>query len=358
MMNATRPILAPPEEARTPLLRVEGLSTQFGTGDGAVLAVRDVTFDVGHGEVVAVVGESGSGKSVTMASILGLLRRTGGHVTAGTAHFAGHDLLKLGERDFGRVRGSQIAMIFQDPIGSFNPVQTVGRQISEAIRVHDRSVGRKAVRERVLELLTSVNIANPSARYDQYPHEFSGGMLQRAMIAMAMANRPALVIADEPTTALDVTIQAQVLELLDDLRRDTGSSVVLVTHDLGVVAEIADRVVVMYAGTVVETASVDEIFSNPRHPYTVGLLASRPQAGARRERLASIGGQPPTMRAGAEGCPFGPRCWRGHDEAVCSEETPMLAVQFPGHSAACHFADRLGPAEDPSYAGTGSDHRV
>ncbi|MBB5791827.1 ABC transporter ATP-binding protein [Jiangella mangrovi] len=332
----------------TPLLSVRDLSTRFGSGPSAIQAVHEVSFDVGRGEVVAVVGESGSGKSVTMASILGLLARTGGRVTGGSAAFDGRDLLTMPERELRRVRGRDIGVIFQDPTASFNPVQTIGRQIAEAIKVHDRSAGRAALRARVLELLRMVNITDPESRIDQYPHEFSGGMRQRAMIAVAMANRPALVIADEPTTALDVTIQAQILELLDGLRHETGSSVLLVTHDLGVVAELADRVVVMYAGRVVETAAVDRIFAEPRHPYTVGLLASRPQTKVPARRLPAIGGQPPTMLADAVGCAFRPRCDVGRDQAICAERTPPLLPQpVPGQLSACHFADRLAQPPTP-----------
>ena len=334
-------------EAATPLLVVEHLSTRFGTGPSAVVPVRDVGFSVGRGEVVAIVGESGSGKSVTMAGILGLLRRTGGEVIAGSALFEGRDLLTMSERELRRVRGDQISMIFQDPGSSFNPVLTVGRQIAEAVRVHNRSLSRAGVRARVLELLREVHITDPETRMGQFPHEFSGGMLQRAMIAMAMVNRPRLVIADETTTALDVTIQAQILQLLDRLRRESGSSVVLVTHDLGVVAEIADRVVVMYAGSVVESAPVDQIFNAPRHPYTVGLLASRPRTSTRLTRLYSIPGQPPVVQGPARGCLFEPRCSLGRGRATCVESIPPLVPYAPDHDAACHFADQVnsGPAE-------------
>jgi oligopeptide/dipeptide ABC transporter ATP-binding protein len=234
-------------------------------------------------------------------------------------------------------------MIFQDPGSSFNPVLTVGRQIAEAVRVHDRSLSRAAVRARVLELLREVHITDPEARMGQFPHEFSGGMLQRAMIAMAMVNRPRLVIADEITTALDVTIQAQILQLLDRLRRESGSSVVLVTHDLGVVAEIADRVVVMYAGSVVESAPVDQIFTAPRHPYTAGLLASRPQTSTKLGRLYSIPGQPPVVQGPVHGCLFEPRCPIGREQATCRESVPPLVAYAPDHDAACHFSDQVHP---------------
>jgi len=331
------------DASRDVLLRVENLSTQFGTGEAASVPVQGVSFEVGRGEVVAVVGESGSGKSVTMSSILGLLRGTTGRTIAGSALFDGEDLLTMSERELRRIRGAQISMIFQDPGMSFNPVLTIGRQLSEAVRVHDRSLGREQIRTRVRDLLRDVNISDPDTRMGQFPHEFSGGMLQRAMIAMAMINKPRLVIADEPTTALDVTIQAQILELLDRMRRDFDSSVILVTHDLGVVAEIADRVVVMYAGTVVETGSVTGIFHRPQHPYTRGLLASRPQLSEKKDHLFSIPGQPPQVITEHVGCPFQPRCYVGRNEEACGRTRPLLREVADGHSASCHYTDRVVP---------------
>ncbi len=350
--SKTTTSVSDPEPA-APLLAVEHLSTRFGTGASAVTPVRDVGIRVDRGEVVAIVGESGSGKSVTMSSILGLLRGTGGRVVEGSALFEGRDLLRMSERELRRIRGGQISMIFQDPATSFNPVLTIGRQITEAVRMHNRSLGRSEIRERVLDLLRAVNITDPEARLGQFPHEFSGGMLQRAMIAMAMVNRPRLVIADEPTTALDVTIQAQILQLLDRLRHEFGSSVLLVTHDLGVVAEIADRVVVMYAGCVVETAPVEQIFSTPRHPYTAGLLASRPQTGGTLKRLYSIPGQPPLAAGAQRGCPFQPRCAVGRDRAICRDSTPLLVSHAVDHVAACHFTEEVtgAPAVAPSHVG-------
>jgi ABC-type dipeptide/oligopeptide/nickel transport system ATPase component len=260
-----------------PLLSVRNLSVEFRSGGEPVQAVRDVSFDLYAGEILGLVGESGSGKSVSVNSLLRLNPSPPAYVSGGSVWFMGQNLLTLPERQLRRVRGRDVAMVFQDPTMSFNPVQSVGSQISEAMRVHDRGISRRNARLRAIELLHLVGVPSPVVRYAQYPHEYSGGMRQRAMIAMALANKPKLLIADEPTTALDVTVQAQILETLQDIQRETNLSIILITHDMGIIAEVADRVLVMYAGRIVETADVEPIFGSPLHPYTRGLLASLPR---------------------------------------------------------------------------------
>ena len=291
----------------TDLLSVRDLRVRFATDDGVVGAVDGVSFDVGRGDVVALVGESGCGKSVTAQSLIGLTRSPNATIT-GSVMFEGRDLIALSDDDLRSVRGEQIAMVFQDPMTSLNPVYRVGDQIAEAIRAH-RPVSRRKALAQAVESLGSVGIPNPAQRVRDYPHEFSGGMRQRVMIAMALALEPTLLIADEPTTALDVTIQAQILDLLRSLNRDHDVAVLLITHDLGVVAELADRVVVMYAGQVVEQAGLEELFTSPRHPYTWGLLGSIPRLDQPRpERLAQVPGRPPSLLAPPAGCRFQPRC--------------------------------------------------
>ncbi|MFA7512741.1 MULTISPECIES: ABC transporter ATP-binding protein [Mycolicibacterium] len=292
---------------REPLLRVDDLRVSFATEDGVLQAVDGVSFDLAPGEVLAVVGESGCGKSVTAQTLTGLTRSPNTRIS-GSVTYRGRELTGLGDDALRDIRGEEIAMVFQDPMSSLNPVYRVGDQIVEMIRAH-RDVSKKEARERTVELLTSVGIPNPQARVRSYPHEFSGGMRQRVMIAMALALEPAVLIADEPTTALDVTVQAQILRLLADLNRERELAVVLITHDLGVVAEVADRVVVMYAGQIVEDGTVDDIFYSPQHPYTWGLLGSlarldRPRTG----RLAQIAGAPPSLLDPPSGCRFAPRC--------------------------------------------------
>ena len=287
----------------SPILTVRDLQVSFRTDDGVVHAVAGVSFEVSPGEVVAVVGESGSGKSVTAQTLIGLTRAPNSTIT-GSVMFQGADLVELPDDQFRAVRGEHIAMVFQDPMTSLNPVYRVGDQIAEMIRAH-RDVSKSEARSRAVELLRSVGIPNPERRVRDYPHEFSGGMRQRVMIAMALALDPEVLIADEPTTALDVTIQAQILRLLENLNRDRNLSVVLITHDLGVVAEMADRVVVMYAGQIVEDATLDEIFYNPQHPYTWGLLGSIARLDEPRpERLTQIAGQPPSLLNPPTGCRF------------------------------------------------------
>jgi len=330
-----------PEQWSGPLLEVRDLSVTFRSDDGPVHAVDSVSFDVGVNETLGIVGESGCGKSVTSMAILGLLPRTA--TVTGSVKLRGRELVGLGERLMQPLRGKSIAMVFQDALASLNPVFKVGDQIAEAIRVHE-DIGDRACRERVISLLDLVGIPNPRDRADQYPHEYSGGMRQRAMIAMSIANEPDLLIADEPTTALDVTIQAQVLEVMERIQDRTSSSIILITHDLGVVAGVADRVLVMYAGKQVEMAPVDELFYNPRHPYTRGLLASLPRVDGRRdERLNRIEGQPPSLIAVPPGCAFHPRCADRVLPTPCATEPPELRLVGEGHLSACHFAEDLPP---------------
>ena len=320
----------------TPLLRVHDLKTHFHTRDGVVRAVDGVSFDVMPGETLAIVGESGCGKSVTAMSILRLLPMPPARIAGGRIEFEGRNLLDLSEPEMRKVRGNAISMIFQEPMTSLNPVLTIGRQISEALVLH-RGMTEKAALVRAAEMLRKVRIPEAERRLAQYPHELSGGMRQRVMIAMALACGPRLLIADEPTTALDVTIQAQILELMHELRDETGASVILITHDLGVVAEIADRVVVMYAGRKVEEAPIEELFAAPRHPYTRGLLGSMPHLGdsvnETGKRLVEIPGMVPSLKDPAPGCLFAPRCTNATER--CAREAPALELHAPGHWAAC-----------------------
>jgi peptide/nickel transport system ATP-binding protein len=320
----------------TPLLRVENLKTHFHTRDGVVRAVDGVSFDVMPGETLAVVGESGCGKSVTAMSILRLLPMPPARIADGRIEFDGRNLLELSEPDMRKVRGNAISMIFQEPMTSLNPVLTIGRQIAEALVLH-RGMSEKQAMTRAAEMLRKVHIPEAERRLTQYPHELSGGMRQRVMIAMALACGPRLLIADEPTTALDVTIQAQILELMRELREETGASMILITHDLGVVAEVAHRVVVMYAGRKVEEAPIAELFAAPRHPYTRGLLGSMPHLGdsvnETGKRLVEIPGMVPSLKDPAPGCLFAPRCPNAGDR--CATEVPPLEQHAPGHSAAC-----------------------
>jgi oligopeptide/dipeptide ABC transporter ATP-binding protein len=321
----------------TALLEVSDLQVSFLTHEGVLRAVDGVSFAVDAGQIVAVVGESGSGKSVMAMTLLGLTR--GAHATfGGTARFGDVELVGATEDDLRAVRGAQIAMIFQNPMTALNPVQRIGKQIVEQIRAHE-PVSRLAARARTVELLGRVGIPQPAARIDAYPHELSGGMRQRAMIALALSCEPRLLIADEPTTALDVTIQAQILAEIEDLRQETGVGVIFITHDLGVVSQIADRVLVMYGGRVVEAGPVDALFDDPQHPYTWGLLGSAPNAGqARRSRLPAIAGSPPSLLRLPAGCHFAPRCPHAFD--LCGQ-TPALEDRLPerpGHLDRCWLA--------------------
>jgi peptide/nickel transport system ATP-binding protein len=312
------------------LLEVEGLSVTFPSEDGEVHAVRDVSFVVEPGEVLGVVGESGSGKSVSLLAVPRLLPSSAG--VTGSIRFDGNELVGAKPEALRGLRGSEIAMIFQDPMSSMNPVHTVGRQIAEARRAHGQ-VSKDEAWSDAVAALALVDIPQPEARARQYPHEFSGGMRQRAMIAMAMVNKPRLLIADEPTTALDVTVQAQVLEVLDQVRVESGASMVLVSHDLGVVAGTADRVHVMYGGTIVETGPTEEVFDRPRMPYTVGLLSSLPAVDQIGSRLTPIPGAPPSLVALPPGCSFAPRCPLVED--ACRAEEPPLLVVEPDHATRC-----------------------
>jgi oligopeptide/dipeptide ABC transporter ATP-binding protein len=327
----------------TPLLSVNDLQVQF-TGRGRVVrAVRGLSYDIAPGETIGLVGESGSGKSVSALSLLGLLPKRVAQVTAGTAVFQGQDLLRLPEDKLRKVRGARIAMIFQDPLSSLNPVLTIGRQITEAIETH-RGMGRRQANQRAIELLELVGIPGAKSRIKDYPHQFSGGMRQRAMIAMALSCEPSLLIADEPTTALDVTIQAQILELLRRLRTELGMAVLLITHDLGVVAGFADRLAVMYAGRLVELGPTETVLADPAHPYTIGLLRSLPRLDRPRQAaLTPIEGSPPDLASSLEGCPFAPRCaWR--IDRNWTDDPPLeLAggeraedAALTGHRVACH----------------------
>ncbi len=316
-----------------PLLEVKGLRTEFRTGGSSFAAVDGISFSLAPGETLGIVGESGCGKSVTSLSIMRLVPNPPGRITAGEIRLEGRNLLDLPEGDMRAVRGDDIAMIFQEPMTSLNPVQTVGDQIIETVQLH-RPLSASDARARALEMLRLVKIPSPETRLDEYPHQLSGGMRQRVMIAMALACDPKLLIADEPTTALDVTIQAQILDLLRDLRERTGAAIMLITHDLGVVAEIAHRVIVMYAGRIVEEAPVDLLFADPQHPYTLGLLGSIPRLGSDGdERLTAIEGVVPNPYALPPGCRFSPRCPLA--DTRCQAEAPALREIAPGHRTAC-----------------------
>jgi oligopeptide/dipeptide ABC transporter ATP-binding protein len=349
-----------PIRAGEPLLSVRDLKVHFQTDDGLLKAVDGVSYDIYPNEVMGIVGESGSGKSVSSLAIMGLLPKSA--TVTGEIVFRGHDLLHMAESDRRKLRGGRLAMVFQDALAALNPVFTVGDQIAEAIAAHQPPMSKQAKRDMAIELLNLVGIPNPAARVDQYPHEFSGGMRQRAMIAMSISNEPDVLIADEPTTALDVTIQAQVLEVLERIQERTNSAIVLITHDLGVVAGVADRVMVMYAGRPVEMSVVDEIFYHPRHPYTIGLMASLPPldaAGAKSERLYRIKGQPPSLIFLPSGCPFHPRCEFAELPAPCSTIRPSLELvdhTYGRHLAACHRRHEMADVNpDELHADIGAE---
>ena len=333
---------APVAASAAPLLSVRGLVTEFLTPDGPLRAVDDVSFDVHPGEIVGLVGESGSGKSATAFSILRLLPRRTARVVSGQILFDGRDLGTMSSQEMRAVRGSAIAMVFQDPASYLNPLMRIGRQVSEAVEAHNPGLSRADLRRRALELLELVGIANARGRLDQYPHEFSVGMRQRVIIAMAIANKPRVLIADEPTTALDVTVQAQVMDVLRRVHDETQAATVLITHDLGLAGDFVDRVLVMYAGRVVEDAPVAAVFSDPRHPYTIGLMASLPHLDVQLRRLPQIPGQPASAMDLPSGCPFHPRCSLARDRERCRTERPALAEVAQGHRSACHFSDELG----------------
>jgi oligopeptide/dipeptide ABC transporter ATP-binding protein len=314
------------------LLSVRDLKVTFDTEQGPVAAVENLSFDLHAGEVLGLVGESGCGKSVTALSIMGLLPNPPGRVSGGEILFQGADLLKKSRREMRRTRGKLISMIFQEPLTSLNPVFTIGDQLVETVKWHE-AMGTAAARRRAVEMLDKVGIPSPAARLDDYPHQLSGGMRQRVMIAMALACTPALLVADEPTTALDVTIQAQILDLLGALQQEFKMAVILITHDLGVVAQFVDKVAVMYAGRLVETGSVTDVFERPTHPYTEGLLASIPSLDVEQDRLVSIPGTVPSPHALPRGCRFGPRC--RHVRPACDEAEPPLIDCGEAHAVAC-----------------------
>lgn len=327
------------------LLEVRDLKVAFETPEGHVDAVRGVTFSLRKGEIISVVGESGSGKSVTMRALMGLLPRSS--LISGSAKLLGTELVGIAPKELQRLRGSRMAMIFQDPLTALNPVLTVGDQVMEAIRIHNPTMSDTDIRRRAMDLLAEVAIPFPEKRMEQYPHEFSGGMRQRVVIAIAIANKPDLIIADEPTTALDVTVQAQILELLEQLCHRNNTGLVLITHDLGVVAGMAEAVSVMYAGSVVEQASVDDLFDNPAHPYTRGLLGSLPEINGEIGRLTDIGGAPPTPQTIPNGCAFHPRCSFAIEK--CRALSPLL-TKVGNSAVACHLANGLPTYRSPRKA--------
>ena len=335
--------MSPPSTPGAPILEVSGLRTLFFTRQGLVRAVDDLSFHVNRGEVLAIVGESGCGKSITALSIMRLVPTPPGRIESGTVKLEGRDLLALDEEEMRAVRGNDISMIFQEPMTSLNPVLTIGDQIAEAVSLH-QDVSRDQAWTRAVEMLTLVRIPEPVQRAKEYPHQLSGGMRQRAMIAMALACNPKVLIADEPTTALDVTIQAQILDLIVKLQEERGTAVILITHDLGVVAETAHRVVVMYAGRKIEEATVEDLFDAPLHPYTHGLMASVPRlailgGGPAAERLQEIPGMVPALSALPEGCAFAPRC--AHADDLCRATYPDFVERRPNHRVACWHAERL-----------------
>jgi peptide/nickel transport system ATP-binding protein len=320
--------------ATEPLLRVEDLRVEFSTEDGVVHAVDGISYEVQRGRTLGIVGESGSGKTVASLTTLGLTRTQGARVS-GSILFEGRDLVALDDADLRAVRGKAIAMVFQDPLSSLHPFFKVGAQLIEALRAH-QDISKQQARARTIELLGLVGIPDPARRVDDYPHEFSGGMRQRAMIAMALANEPKLLIADEPTTALDVTVQAQILALLERLQRELGMAIVIITHDLGVVAEMADEIAVMYAGRIIETASTETVFAGPEHPYTWGLLKSIPTlGGSRDEDLVPIPGSPPSLIQRPSGCHFHPRCPYSQPSHERIDPQLQPVIDQPGHQMAC-----------------------
>ena len=317
----------------TKLLDVQDLCTHFHIPEGIVYAVNGISFHLDEGETLAVVGESGCGKSVTMMSILRLIPIPPGEIVRGRAMFREHDLLHVDESELEQMRGKEIAMVFQDPMTSLNPVLTIGRQITEPLRTHF-GMEQEMANQKAIELLDQVGIPDPKSRLGNYPHQFSGGMRQRVMLAMALACGPSILIADEPTTALDVTIQAQIMELVQGLKQQLNMAIIWITHDLGVVAGLADRVIVMYAGFIVEEASVNDLYASPMHPYTQALLKALPRVDRRRgQRLLSIPGAPPSLLVQPKGCPFAPRCSQTMER--CKMENPALKLVSPGHKSAC-----------------------
>ncbi|EKN63387.1 ABC transporter ATP-binding protein [Schinkia azotoformans] len=332
------------------ILEVKDLHISFDTYAGEVKAVRGVDFHLRKGETLAIVGESGSGKSVTSKSIMRLIPDPPGRIVKGEVLFEGKDLVKLREKEMQTIRGSEISMIFQDPMTSLNPTMTVGKQIVEGLVKHQR-LGKIEAKQRALELLKLVGIPNPEIRVNQYPHQFSGGMRQRVVIAVALACNPKVLIADEPTTALDVTIQAQILDLMKDLQKQMDTAIIIITHDLGVVANIAQRVAVMYAGNIIETGTVDEIFYQPKHPYTWGLLASMPKLHTKKGELVAIAGTPPDLVSPPLGCSFAPRC--PYVMEVCVSYMPDYKKSSRTQYAACWLQDERAPKIEPPWEAAG-----
>ncbi|MBN1470090.1 MAG: ABC transporter ATP-binding protein [Fusobacteriaceae bacterium] len=324
------------------ILDVKNLHVYFDTYAGVVKAIRDVSFHVKKGEALAIVGESGSGKSVTVQTVMKLIPMPPGRIAGGEILFKDRDIAKMNEAEMRKIRGGEIGMIFQDPMTSLNPTMTVGNQIAEGIMTHQK-VSKREAREKALELLKSVNIPNAEERINAYPHQFSGGMRQRVVIAIALACNPDLLIADEPTTALDVTVQAQILDLMNEIKDRMNTAIILITHDLGVVADIAERVIVMYGGEIMEEASVVEIFKNPKHPYTWGLINSIPRLDIDREseKLSSIEGTPPDLFNPPIGCPFAPRCEYAMD--ICKKEKPGMKKSSENHLVSCWLQDERAP---------------
>ena len=331
-----------------PILQIENLKTSFMTSNGEVQAVRGVSFSVEKGEIVGLVGESGSGKSVTSMSILKLLADTA-RIKEGTILFEGQDLTQCSRAQMRKIRGGKISMIFQDPMSSLNPLIPVGKQVAEMIREHHPEKSRAQIKQEVLSLFEQVRIPEPEKRFKSFPHEFSGGMRQRVMIAMALANRPELLIADEPTTALDVTIQDQILKQLRELKKEYGTSIIFITHDLGVVAELCDRVVVLYGGLVMEEASIFDIFEHPSHPYTLGLLASIPALDQdKSRRLLPIPGSPPDKTKPPLGCPFAPRC--PYARVICGQSLPEMRALSKDHKSRCWLLEPDAPSEHNPFS--------
>lgn len=328
----------PQSASSEPLLQVNDLAVEFHTRAGIVKAVDGVSFSIGESETLAILGESGSGKSVTALAVMGLVPKPAGRTVRGEILFRGEDLVRTSESVLQELRGAHISMIFQDPLSSLNPVFSVGYQIGEVLRWHKRASRREA-REKAIELMERVQIPDAANRVDDYPHQFSGGMRQRVMIAMALALEPEVLIADEPTTALDVTVQAQIMKLLSELQRTENMGLILITHDLGVVANVADHVDVMYAGRIVETGEIEAVYREPAHPYTLGLMRSVPAVNKQVSRLAPIEGSPPDLISVPTGCSFHPRCPFARDR--CERDDPALREVMPGRSSACHYAEEV-----------------
>ncbi|MCQ2011632.1 ABC transporter ATP-binding protein [Sporolactobacillus sp. STSJ-5] len=336
------------------LLEINNLSVKFHIFGGTVQAVRGISLNLNKGETLAIVGESGSGKSVTSKAIMGLIPSPPGEIATGDILFEGNDLVKYSKKQLQKIRGKEISMIFQDPMTALNPTMKIGKQIMEGLIKH-QGMTKHDAKKRAIELLQLVGIPNPEKRVDEYPHQFSGGMRQRVVIAIALACNPKILIADEPTTALDVTIQAQILDLMRDLQKKTGTAIILITHDLGVVANLAQRVAVMYGGKIVETGTLDEIFYNPKHPYTWGLLSSMPKLHAKTDKLLAIPGTPPDLSNPPKGCPFAPRC--PYAMKVCTDHMPEYTEMSSTQRTACWLLDERAPkVEPPATIGVGGSN--